>query len=91
LPSPHPGYPPPGYRPPVPRKRSALTITLLVLAILVVLCGVGGYLAARPILREYPCAWADHGSVGMLAFYNRAMDDSVSLFGSFRQAVLHRG
>jgi hypothetical protein len=195
----------------VRKKRTGLKIALLVLAIFVVLCGIGGYLAARPILREYPssltapdqvaglskiqdpdlqrvlddttrdfnasvkvdstvaafystgndrqhmvmvfggarlilspgtdltsalkgfsegmgspltdlhpvaagalggvtrcgsgtltpsndvkvpivlCAWADHGSVGFLTFYNRAMDDSVKLFGVFRQAILHRG
>lgn len=67
---PPPGYPPPGYLPPPPvppRKRhTGLKITLGVLAGLLVLCGVGGYLLVRPYLGEYPATLSAPDSVAGL-------------------------
>lgn len=76
------GYPPQGYQPqgyqpptaypptppvPPPRKRhTALKIILGVLAGLLVLCGVGGYLVARPIISEYPATLSAPDSVAGL-------------------------
>jgi hypothetical protein len=70
------GYQPQGYQPPTaylptppvpPRKRhTGLKITLGVLGGLLVLCGVGGYLVARPIISEYPATLSAPDSVAGL-------------------------
>ncbi len=37
------------------------------------------------------CAWADHGSLGMIVFFNREAAASETLFRQFRDAILTRG
>jgi hypothetical protein len=58
-----PGYPQQVFPPqpdlgsldaPPRKKRTALKVVLGVLAVLLVLCGVGGFIFAKPILDEYP-------------------------------------
>ncbi len=58
-----PGYPeagaPPGQpgmivAPPPPRRHTGLKITLGVLAVLLLFCGIGAVLVAQPVLKEYP-------------------------------------
>jgi hypothetical protein len=36
------------------------------------------------------CVWADHGSVGMMVFFNRPVAESESLFSEFRTAIIKR-
>lgn len=62
LPGPYPaqgGYAPGGYAPggppaPVRKRHTGLKITLAVLVVLLVACGIGGFLVVRPVLAEYP-------------------------------------
>jgi hypothetical protein len=36
------------------------------------------------------CAWADHGSIGLVAGYGRDVDDTAALMREVRAEILHR-
>ncbi|GII23972.1 hypothetical protein [Planosporangium mesophilum] len=54
-------------------------------------CGSSTLVAGGTTLPLAGCAWADHGSFGMVLFFNRPAAESEKLFGQVRAAVLRRG
>lgn len=49
-------------------------------------CGTGTVISVPLTL----CAWADHGSLVMAGFYNRALDESAALLRQIRSEILKR-
>ncbi|MGC9668724.1 hypothetical protein ACNTMW_19475 [Planosporangium sp. 12N6] len=54
-------------------------------------CGSVTLAAAGTAVPVAVCAWADHGSLGLVFFFNRTIEDAEGRFRAVREGVLHRG